>query len=138
MFESMEISSSALTAYRTRMNIIANNTANIDTTRDADGNSIPFRRKLAMFAPGANGLGKGQGVSIREIIEDPKEFKKVHWPKHPDAVKSGPDAGYVYFPNIDREIEMVDMIMAARAYEANVTAFEASKSIVGLALRLLS
>ena len=138
MFESMDISSSALSAYRTRMDIVANNVANMHTTRDADGNANPFRRKMAMFAAGAKGLAEGEGVSITEIVEDQREFKKVHDPQHPDAVKSGPDKGYVYYPNVDPEIEMVDMIMASRAYEANITAFEASKSIIGSALRLLS
>ncbi len=138
MFESLDISSSALAAYRVRMNVIANNMANAHTTRDASGASRPYRRRVALFAPGAPGLGASQGVRVDEIITDPAPFRKVKDPDHPDAVKAGPDAGYVYYPNVDPVVEMVDMMAATRAYQANVTAFEATKSIVGAALRLLT
>lgn len=138
MFGSLDISTSALSAYRVRMNIIANNMANLHTTRNAAGESVPYCRRIALFAPGAEGLEDGRGVRIEEIIADPAPFRKVHDPGHPDAVKSGPDAGYVYYPNVDPVVEMVDMMAATRAYEANATAFEAAKTILGSALRLIA
>ncbi len=133
----LDVSASALSAYRTRMDVISNNTANALTTRDASGRSVPYRRMVALFAPGAPGLG-GQGVRVSEVIADRSPFKKVYDPTHPDAVQSGDDKGYVYYPNVEPVVEMVDMIAATRAYEANVTAYEAGKSLIGSALRLLA
>ena len=77
-------------------------------------------------------------MRVEGIIEDPAPPRKVHDPSHPDAVRSGPDAGYVYYPNVDPTVEMVDMIAATRAYQANVTAYEGAKSIIGSALRLIA
>lgn len=138
MFGSLDISASALNAYRTRMDVIANNVANINTTRDAYGRSIPYRRAVALFTPGAAGAPAGQGVRISEVIGDPSPFRKALQPDHPDAVKAGPDQGYVYYPNVDPVIEMADMVAATRIYEANITAFESSKTMIGSALRLLA
>jgi flagellar basal-body rod protein FlgC len=137
MFSTLDISASALSAYRVRMDVIANNVANVQTTRDPSGRSIPYRRAVALFAPGAAGLG-GLGVRISGVIQDPSPLKKVHDPDHPDAVKSGLDAGYVFYPNVDPVIEMVDMIAATRAYQANVAAYESGKTIIGSALRLIA
>jgi flagellar basal-body rod protein FlgC len=133
----LDVSSSALTAYRTRMDIIANNVANMNTTRDANGASNPFRRRVALFAPGAPGVKGGAGVQVTGIVEDPGPFRKEYDPGHPDAVKSGADAGYVYYPNVNPEIEMVDFIAATRAYQANITAYEAGKTIIASASRLI-
>ena len=138
MFQTLDISASALAAYRVRMDVIANNVANIQTTRDAQGRSIPYRRRVALFSPGAPGVDRGQGVSVSGIIEDPAPFRKVYDPDHPDAATSGPDRGYVSYPNVSPEVEMVDMIAATRAYQANITAYEAGKSIVAAALRLIA
>ena len=138
MFGTLDVSASALEAYRTRIDVIANNMANQHTTRNAAGESVPFRRLVALFAAGADGLKAGEGVSVSEVIGDPAPFRKVHDPQHPDAVKTGSDAGYVFFPNVNPIVEMVDMIAATRAYQANVTAFEASKTIIASALRLIA
>jgi len=138
MFGAFDISTSALSAYRVRMDIIANNMANLHTTRNAAGRSVPYRRRVALFATGAEGIPGGRGVRIEEITTDPSPPRKVHDPGHPDAVRTGPDAGYVYYPNVDPVVEMVDMVAATRAYEANVTAFEAAKTILGSALRLIA
>ncbi len=138
MFGSLDVSSSALSAYRTRMDVIANNMANMHTTRNAAGESVPFRRRIALFAPGAAGLAAGEGVRVTEVVGDRAPFRKVHDPEHPDAVKDGPDAGYVYYPNVDPVVEMVDMMVATRAYQANVTAFEAGKMLITSALRLIA
>jgi flagellar basal-body rod protein FlgC len=136
MFSMLDMSASALSAYRVRMDTIANNVANMYTTRDAEGRSIAYRRRVALFAAGSTAAG-GQGVRVTGIVEDPSPLKKVYEPGHPDAVASGPDAGYVFYPNVSSEVEMVDMIAATRAYQANVTAYEAGKSIFASALRLI-
>lgn len=138
MFTSLDVSSSALSAYRTRMDVIANNMANLHTTRNAAGESVPYRRRVALFAAGAPGLASGEGVKVGEIISDDAPARKVHDPGHPDAVQSGPDAGYVFYPNVDPVVEMVDMLAATRAYQANVTAFEAGKMLITSALRLIA
>ena len=137
MFKTLDVSASALSAYRTRMDVIANNVANINTTRDAYGNSIPYRRRVALFAAGAPGVPGGEGVQVQSVIEDQSPPRKVYEPGHPDAVQAGPDKGYVYYPNVSAEIEMVDFIAATRAYQANVTAYEAGKSIIASASRLI-
>jgi len=137
MFDMLDISASALAAYRVRMDVIANNVANIMTTRNAQGQSIPYRRRVALFSSGAPGVVGGGGVRVSQIIEDPAPFRKVYDPDHPDAVKSGPDKGCVNYPNVSDEVEMVDMIAATRAYQANVTAYEAGKSLIAAALRLI-
>lgn len=137
MFSMLDASASALTAYRVRMDVISNNVANMHTTRDAQGRSIPYCRRIALFAQGAPGAADGQGVHVSQIIDDPAPARKVWEPDHPDALKAGPDKGYVYYPNVSPEVEMVDMIAATRAYEANVTAYEAGKTILASAVRLI-
>jgi len=134
MFDAMEISSSALTAIRTRMNVISANIANIQTTRNARGESIPYRRREVVFA---SGMGKGDdgdaGVHVNGIVEDPSPFRMVRLPGHPDADANG----NVRFPNVDLNQEVVSAVIAMRAYEANVAAFEASKMMMSHAMRLI-
>lgn len=140
MFGNLDISTSALTAQRTRMNVISANIANMHTTHGPDGSVEPFRRRIAVFAPGSpGGPGGGDGdtdhgVHVQEIMLDSAPFRRVHEPGHPDADKDG----YVMYPNIDPAIEMMNMLEASRAYEANITAAEASKSMMNAALRLLA
>ena len=134
MFGAMDISTSALTSLRTRMDVISSNIANANTTRDAAGNSIPYRRHEALLAAGAVGSQDGTGVKVAGIVEDPSPFREVHMPGHPDA---GPD-GIVRFPNVDLQQEMVSAIVAMRAYEANIAAFEVSKQMMNQALRLIA
>lgn len=142
LFAGIEASASGLTAERLRLDLIASNLANAETTRTAEGG--PYRRKVAVFEPKTNGFsfqnvfnrvysGTPQGVKVVGVVEDPSPFKRVYDPGHPDA---GPD-GYVLYPNVDVVKEMVDMIMAQRAYEANATAIEASKSMAEKALSML-
>lgn len=137
MFGNLDISTSALTAQRTRMNMISANIANMHTTHGPDGSVEPFRRRIAVFAPGTPGGdhgGSDLGVHVQEIMLDSAPFRRVHEPGHPDADKDG----YVMYPNIDPAIEMMNMLEASRAYEANITAAEASKSMMNAALRLLA
>ena len=129
----MDISASGLTAQRMRMDVIAENVANIDTTRTQDG--TPYARKYVVlqeregsFSQVLRSTANGQaapGVRVAEIGEDPAQGALVYNPTHPDADENG----YVQMPNVDINQEMVDMISAYRSYEANVTAFNAYKDM---------
>jgi flagellar basal-body rod protein FlgC len=134
MFNSLDISSSALTAQRVRMDTIAGNIANMNTTHDANGKANPYRRKFAVFAEG-NGDHPGEaGVHIEQIREDAAAFRKVYEPGHVDADQDG----NVLYPNMDLSIEMVNAMEASRAYEANVTTMEVTKSMMNATLRLIA
>jgi flagellar basal-body rod protein FlgC len=145
MFGGLEISGSALTAQRLRMNVTAENIANAETTKGADGQ--PYRRKEVYLeavghagsfgsqlskAMGGSGVAPG-GVQARQITEDPTNGKLVYDPSHPDADQQG----YVRMPNVDTVTEMVDLIDAQRAYEANVTAMSAAKQMFAKTLEIL-
>ena len=137
MFQTLDISSSALVAQRTRMDTIAANIANINTTRNARGEPVPYRRRFAVFAPGVAGRGLEAGrpgVHVQKVGMDMSPFQRRYQPGHPDA---GPD-GYVQYPNIDMAIEFVNALEASRAYEANVTTMEVTKSMINASLRLLA
>jgi len=131
IFSAMNISSTGLTAQRLRMDVISNNIANVNTTRTTDGGA--FRRSRVVlrprndqlefrtrFLPQALWRGMGEGVRVIKIEEDRAPLRLVYDPTHPDALKSGPKMGYVEYPNVNVVTEMVDMISASRAYEANV------------------
>ena len=131
-FSSMDISASALSAERTRMNMISSNLANVNSTRTAEGG--PYKRKDAVFtatpAPGSFGAALGQAsagrrVEVTQIKEDQNPPRLQYEPTHPDADA----AGYVAYPNVNVVEEMADMISASRSYEANVTAAQAAKSM---------
>jgi len=133
----MDISASGLTAQRTRMDVITENIANIDTTRTEDG--TPYTRRMVVMeernSDFASLLTDGMrggispndygGVRIAEIADDPTEYELVYDPTHPDANEEG----YVQMPNVDLMQEMVDLMEAYRSYEANITAFQAYKDM---------
>jgi flagellar basal-body rod protein FlgC len=141
VFANLDIAASGLSAQRLRLDIIANNLANAETTRTAAGG--PYRRRLPVFAPreatsfqyffqaAAEG-GVGRGVRVTGIVTDPSPLRRVYQPGHPDADA----AGYVAYPNVNVVTEMVDMISASRAYEANAAAFNAGKGMALEALEL--
>lgn len=136
-FSSMDISASALTAERFRLDVIAENIANMNTTRTAEGG--PYRRKVVSFEqiekPFAAYLDdsfKGAGVRVNAVNTDNSPFKLVYDPNHPDANEDG----YVEMPNVDIVTEMIDMISASRAYEANITALNSFKNIAMRALEI--
>ena len=142
---SFDISASALTAQRLRMDVIASNVANAETTRAelVDGKWVPYTRKLVVLEPKGqtsfsdvlNGHmrgGVGEGVKASRIYNDPAPYKQVYNPSHPDADENG----YVQMPNVDILKEMADMISATRSYEANVTALNASKAFITKALEI--
>jgi flagellar basal-body rod protein FlgC len=136
IFKSFGINASGMTAEQYRMDIIAQNVANANTTRTEDG--TPYRRKITTFTEktGDNSFGTiyaratgqevGDGVKVSGVYEDEvTEMTKVYDPAHPDA----DDDGYVWYPNVNIVTEMTNMIDSSRAYEANATAFTASKTI---------
>lgn len=133
MFDSLDISASGLRAQRVRMDTIAQNVANINTTHDEHGRAMPYRRRFAVFTPGQPEDPAKPGVHVSGIELDRSPFRKVYDPTNPDA-----DAdGNVLYPNIDLAIEVVNAMEASRAYEANVTAMEVTKAMINASLRLL-
>lgn len=135
VFQAMNISASGLSAERLRMDVVAGNIANQNTTRTENGEA--YRRKIAVFSEqfvNSTVPSKTQvsGVRATEIIEDDSALQPVYDPTHPDANEEG----YYYLPNVDVLNEMVDLMVASRAYEANVTAMNASKSMYMKALEI--
>jgi flagellar basal-body rod protein FlgC len=139
MFDSIDISASALTAEKTRMDIINKNMANANTTRATGG--MPYRRQMVVYQENKstpfsayldkqNNKFNGKGVVISEIVEDDTPFRLIYEPGHPDADENG----YVKLPNVEIVKEMVDMIDAQRTYEANITAMNSTKSMLLRAL----
>ncbi len=125
-FVVFKISASALDAQRARMNTIASNMANVHSTRTQAGG--PYRRKDVVFSAmpvKSNPVEGLEGVKVAEIVEDTAPSRMVYEPGHPDADKDG----YVGMPNINVIEEMVNMMMAVRAYEASVAAFNMSKGM---------
>lgn len=138
-FNTFRISASALTAERLRMDTIANNLANAETTRTPEGG--PYRRQMPVFASVLNQAAQspfsrkgqvGQGVRVVGIVSDNTEPRLVYDPQHPDANGDG----YVEMPNVNVVQEMVDLVSATRAYEANITALNAAKTMAQKALEI--
>jgi flagellar basal-body rod protein FlgC len=147
LFGGIATSASGLSAQQTRLDVISDNLANASTTRTAEGG--PFQRSRVIFRPIVsqpywrspflpesldNGLGKG--VKVNKIEKDTSPPRLVYDPTHPDAIKTGPQQGYVQMPNVNVVNEMVDMIDASRAYEANVTLINGSKAMFTKALEI--
>ncbi len=138
---SLNISGSGLTAQKLRMDVISQNIANAEVTRTETGS--PYRRKMVVLSS-INGSGsfrdaldqatkvKTSGVQVQSVIEDQSALVPVYNPSHPDA----DEEGYVMLPNVNTAQEMIDMLGASRAYEANVTAFNATKAMVLKALEI--
>ena len=143
-FNSLNTSTSALNSQRLRMDIISQNLANIDTTRTAEGG--PYKRKTVIFKEidNSNSFSKifsnviganesiSRGVKVDRIVEDNSEGAKEYDPNHPDADENG----YVQKPNVNVVEEMVNMISANRAYEANITAVNTTKSMIAITLEI--
>lgn len=155
LFTSMNISSSALTAQRLRLDLISNNIANMNTTNTGEttpgGNPIPYRREVAVFSsrPPQNDFASlfkdarsalnSEGVQVTKVLEDDTPFRLEYDPDSPDAAKvaePGIPVGYVRYSNVNLVEEMIDMISASRAYEANVTALNAGKAMASKALEI--
>ncbi len=142
IFSSINVSATGMTAERTRMEVISKNIANASVTRTSSG--TPYRRQMVVFKQNettpfsaylskfSNELLNYKGVKISAIIEDKTPFKQIYEPGHPDADENG----YVQMPNVDITTEMVDMISATRAYEANMSAINSAKNMAMKALEI--
>ena len=135
IFESMEVAGSALTAHRLWMDTISSNLANINTTRTLSGG--PYKRRVPVFAEmldktigGYQDIG---GVRVLEIEEDQTPPRLVYQPEHPDANADG----YVAFPNVNLVREMTDMLVASRAYEANLSVVTTAREMWNGALEVM-
>jgi len=143
----MNISATALTAQRLRMDVISENIANANTTRTSSGG--PFRRQTVLFeemsgveagsfrsrldnAMGRNRSAAGRGVRVSHIVEDMRPGNIMYDPAHPDANEEG----YVRMPNVNIVEEMVNMISASRSYEANITSMNATKAMLARTLEI--
>ena len=150
---SFDISASGMRAQRLRMDLISNNLANLDTTSSRqvtetapDGSfwvrHQPYRRQMAVFMQGH--VAKGDrvfGISTPMVVQDDSPLRAEHEPGHPHAVPAdsgAADRGMVYYPNVEPMMEMVDMIAASRAYEANVSAIDAAKGMNSASMRILA
>lgn len=145
LFGALDVSASALTAGRTQMDVTAENLANAQTTRTAEGG--PYRRKSVVLESAEVGARFGdalsgamrrggpapEGVQVAGIVQHDAPPRLVHDPGHPDANAEG----YVAMPAVDSVTEMVDLISASRAYEANVTAMQSAKQMFARTLDLL-
>lgn len=130
--QAMDISVSAINANRIHMEIISSNLANINTTRTEQGGA--YRRKIPVFGEKPLGFSEALtaaernlsgGIEVKEIVEDPTPFQKVYNPGHPDADSQG----FVALPNVSMAQEMVDMVYVSKVYEANITAYNATKKM---------
>lgn len=140
IFSAFKITASALTAQRLRMDVIANNVANAETTRTEEGG--PYKRQQVVFAAGQVDPGPvpaavssrraTEGLRVDQILTDDSPGNRAYDPTHPDADEDG----YVTYPNVNIATEMTDMLSATRSYEANVTVFNALKSMVSKALEI--
>lgn len=135
LFDAIDVSGSGLSAERLRMDVTAENLANANTTRGPDGG--PYRRKSVVLQQAEGGFGaalsRARGVQAAGIVEDPAPPRRMYDPGHPDA----DGEGYVAMPNVNPVTEMVDLITASRAYEANVTAMQTAKTIFTKTLEVL-
>ena len=147
LFSSINIAATGMSAERLRTDVISDNIANASTTRTPEGG--PFKRSRVVlrpvkstpyfrlpFQPELFDEGVGKGVRVSTVEKDSSPPRLVYDPTHPDALKSGPNAGYVEMPNVNIVTEMVDMIAASRAYEANSAMANGSKAMFLKALEI--
>ena len=148
IFTSINTAATGMSANRVRLDVIADNMANANTTRTTEGG--PFRRSRVIMRPRTEGPfwrspflpqsldnGIGRGVRVAEIQKDYSKANPLRWdPTHPDAIQSGERAGYVELSNVNIVDEMVDMISASRAYELNASIAEGSKAMFQRALEI--
>ena len=147
LFTSIDIAATGMSIERLRTDVISDNIANASTTRTQEGG--PFRRSRVVlrpiratpyfrlpFQPESFDEGAGRGVRVSAVEKDDSPPRLVYDPTHPDAIKTGPKTGYVEMPNVNIVTEMVDMIAASRAYEANSAIANGSKAMFLKALEI--
>ena len=150
LFTSINIAATGRSVERLRTDVISNNIANATTTRTQEGGA--YRKQSVIVEPIASSNpqwrfpfvdseldnGPGKGVRVREIVKDSEQGRMVYDPSHPDAIQSGPNKGYVEYPNVNIVNEMVNMISANRAYEANSSVIQGGKEMFASALEIAS
>ena len=150
LFTSINIAATGMSVERLRTDVISNNIANATTTRTQEGGA--YRKQSVIVEPIASSNpqwrfpfvdseldnGPGKGVRVREIVKDSEQGRMVYDPSHPDAIQSGPNKGYVEYPNVNIVNEMVNIISANRAYEANSSVIQGSKEMFASALEIAS
>ena len=134
LFGALDISSSGLVAQRQRMTAIAGNIANIETLLNVEGDYEPYRRRIPVFAVGDPSSNSDRGVHLAEILLDEGPLQMRYEPDSPWA----DEQGYVGYPDISLIIEQMNAMEASRAYEANITVAEATKSMYSIALEILT
>lgn len=148
IFTSINIAATGMSVERLRTDVISNNIANASTTRTPEGGA--FKKSSVVIEPIASAHptwrmpfvsaeqdnGPGKGVRVREIVKDTSQGKMVYEPENPDAIQSGPNKGYVEYPNVNIVNEMVDLISASRSYEANSTVIQGAKDMFSAALEI--
>lgn len=147
LFSSINIAATGMSAERLRTDVISDNIANASTTRTQEGGA--FRRSRVVLSQRSGGIdwrtpftpqeldrGVGSGVEVSGVEKDNSELRLVYDPTHPDAIQSGPKAGYVEYPNVNIVTEMVDLISASRSYEANLSVIQGSKEMFARALEI--
>lgn len=147
LFSSINIAATGMSVERLRTDVISNNIANASTTRTAEGGKFQKQTVILQsigqetvfrnpYVPSDLDQGPGAGVKVSRIVSDTSQGRMVYDPSHPDAIKSGPNAGYVEYPNVNVVNEMVDLISASRAYEANASVIQGSKDMFSSALEI--
>jgi flagellar basal-body rod protein FlgC len=147
LFTSINIAATGMSVESLRRDIISDNIANASTTRTADGGK--FKKSTLIleaiqddlqyrnpFVPADKDSGVGKGVRALRVEKDNSQGRLVYDPTHPDAIQSGPNTGYVEYPNVNIVNEMVNLISASRAYEANATVIQGSKEMFQSALQI--
>ncbi|MCR4790948.1 MAG: flagellar basal body rod protein FlgC [Treponemataceae bacterium] len=147
LFTSINIAATGMSVEKLRTDIISDNIANASTTRTQDGGK--FKRSMVIleaiqdkpqyrspFVPEDLDAGVGAGVRVKKIEKDNSQGRMVYDPTHPDAIVSGPNAGYVEYPNVNVVNEMVNLISASRSYEANSAVIQGSKEMFQRALEI--
>ncbi len=148
LYSSINIAASGMSVERLRTDVISNNIANVSTTRTQEGGA--FKKSSVILEPVSSSHpqwrspfcpedldnGAGNGVKVAKIVKDSTQGRMVYDPTHPDAIKSGPNKGYVEYPNVNIVNEMTDLISASRAYEANATVVQGAKQMFNAALEI--
>ena len=139
MISALDISTSGLVAQRMRMHEISNNLANISSTHNEQGEAAPYQPRFVIFQAaervGSNGAA---GVKVASVETSQVEPKLKFEPGNPDAIKDGPNRGYVAYPNINMMEQFTDALEASRMYEANLGALEITKSMEQQSLKILA
>ena len=138
MLSALDISASGLVAQRMCMIQISNNIANIKSTHTSSGEKVPYQPKTVVFESDETGGNGAAGVKVSSVEPLATEPIWKREPNHPDAVKSGPHAGEVAYPNIDLMNEFTNALEAARSYEANLGAMDISKDMEQQTLKILA